>query len=409
MASEKKWYILAEIGEGGQGRVYRVLKGSIYGNAFMAFLKTEELMGSEYARHTKESDRFQFFRKAVNVALNMEDPKYCGALKVLHDPQNARDPNLAKSRIKYEIKAMQEVEHPNLLKIIDSNLDSEDQHFIETLDGNPIIIPDSDNIWFISEYHPKGSLIKNRNLFTGNLRAAINAFRPLVEGVSELHQRDLVHRDIKPQNVFVGSNSELILGDFGLVFFADPEHTRISETWGNVGSRDWMPGWAMGRRIEDTKPTFDVFCLGKLLWAMISKNPILPLWYFDYEEFNLEKMFQDDPYMYMANSLFKKCIVEHEEDCLTNASDLLDEIDKLISLLDIGADQIGDNIARHCKVCGVGFYELIVDRNIHGLADYQFNPMGRNEKSYKFFKCNHCGHVQLFSFHGEKDPPAWTD
>ncbi len=105
----------------------------------------------------------------------------------------------------------------------------------------------------------------------------MKAFRPLVEGVAKLHERGFVHRDIKPQNIFIDANGNLVLGDFGIVFFDDPAHTRLSATFENVGSRDWMPGWAYSVRIEAVKPAFDVFSLGKVLWAMISTKPVLPL------------------------------------------------------------------------------------------------------------------------------------
>ena len=48
--------------------------------------------------------------------------------------------------------------------------------------------------------------------------------------------------------------------------FKMEDEDRITETFENVGSRDWMPGWAMGM-LADVKPNFDVFSLGKLLWS----------------------------------------------------------------------------------------------------------------------------------------------
>ena len=53
-------------------------------------------------------------------------------------------------------------------------------------------------------------------------------------------------------------NNNLILGDFGLVFYSDNDKPRVSKTFENVGSRDWMPGWAYGKRVEEVNPTFDV-------------------------------------------------------------------------------------------------------------------------------------------------------
>lgn len=126
--------------------------------------------------------------------------------------------------------------------------------------------------------------------FQGNMLAALAAFRQLVEGVSQIHDAGLAHRDIKPANVFMSSDNRLVLGDLGMVFFADDQRTRVMETYKNVGSRDWMPGWAMGIRVEDVKPSFDVFSLGKLFWSMLSGRPKLQPWYHHRDEFELEKM-----------------------------------------------------------------------------------------------------------------------
>ena len=97
---------------------------------------------------------------------------------------------------------------------------------------------DTDLSWYVSKFYPNGTLADKIDMFKGNLLEAIKAIRPLVEAVATLHKKGYVHRDIKPQNIFLNSNKDLILGDFGLVYFIDNEHTRISETYENVGSRD---------------------------------------------------------------------------------------------------------------------------------------------------------------------------
>jgi hypothetical protein len=165
-----------------------------------------------------------------------------------------------------------------------------------------------------------------------------------------------------------------------------------------------MPGWAMGMRIEDIKPTFDVFSLGKILWAMTSGRPILQLWYFDRERFNVEKMFPNAVNIPWANSLFKKCIVEEEKDCLPNAGALLNEVDKTITAIESNADRIDITVKRICKVCGQGEYKLVVDRNPIETRNFGFNPAG--SRDMMIFTCTNCGNVQIFSSEG-KLPPAW--
>lgn len=387
MEYENRWEIIEGIGEGGQGKVYRVLDKEKLdtdpSNAAHTAVRAlnERVHDSEYITTNTE-----LFRQAVLGFIRQEDPANHGALKVLHKLE-ARDAELAEERIKNEIKAMQNITHSNLLKILDYDKD--------------------DWRWFVSEFHQNGTLHDYYDNFTGNFAESIKAFRPFVEGVSELHKNRYVHRDIKPLNVFISTDGNLILGDFGIIFFDKDDKTRISKTFDNVGSRDWMPVWAYSMRIEDVSPAFDVFSLGKLLWAMISNKPVFPVWYFDEPENNLEKMFPDDPGMKIANNLFAKCIVEREHQCLKDASELLGEIDRIISIIDKNADIIDSNVERPCRVCGIGKYMLAVDKDNSDTNQFGLSPTSKY--SFKIFTCDHCGNVQLFSFKGRISPPAWEN
>jgi serine/threonine protein kinase len=389
MDYNEHWQIIDGLGEGGQGKVFRVndkLEFAMDDQFYETFENAIKGVTSVQYREDKRK-YIDSFRGIISKISQAENPTNHGALKILHEPQDARDSERAQERIKSEIEAMRGISHPNLLKILDADPDAQ---------------------WFVSEFHLKGSLGKteNKEIFIGDFVKSLQALRPLVEGIAKFHGEGFVHRDIKPQNIFIGSNENLVLGDFGLVAIEGSQHTRISGTWENVGSRDWMPGWAQGMRIEELKSTFDVFSLGKLLWAMISDIPILRLWYFDRDEFNLEVKFPETPYINLANSLFKKCIVEDEENCLPDANSLLEEIDKILSIIGIGADLIGDGIKRKCKVCGIGTYQLVADKDLDKIKNIGLNPYSGD--TLKIFTCAHCGHVQFFHFKENNGPPAWN-
>lgn len=102
---------------------------------------------------------------------------------------------------------------------------------------------------------------------------------------------------------------------------------RLTTTYEKVGTTDWMPGWALGMRLEDVKPSFDVFSLGKVLWSMVSGRERLRLWYFMKPEFNLTHMFPDSDQMEFVNGILAKTVVEEPEHCLASASEMLEAVD----------------------------------------------------------------------------------
>ena len=257
MSSLQDWVTLREIGEGGQGKVYEVCRKADFDTSLLIPELRRALSGLTTAQTPQTTPGyFQQFRDVIKKMLRIEDPLTHGALKVLHQPKDARNADKALDCIKNEIEAMKENTHPNLLPLLDSDTEAK---------------------WYVSPFYGKGTLSGNLKRFTGNPFMALKALRPLVEGVATLHDKGRVHRDIKPQNIFLDAEDNLILGDFGLVFFTDQQRIRLSDTFENVGSRDWMPGWALSMRLEDIKPSFDVFSLGKVLWSMVSGKLPAPL------------------------------------------------------------------------------------------------------------------------------------
>lgn len=382
----KRWEIQKILGAGGQGTVHLVTERTPIASYETVRLALMNMVKSVAYEGTREQE-YRQFRSCMRELIQADDPFRQGALKVLHKGESARDPDLAKERIAREIKVMSETQHPNLMQLLDVDSESE---------------------WYVSRYYANGTLADNPNRFKGDLHAALRAIRPLVEAVACLHRSGYVHRDIKPHNVFIGYDDELILGDFGLIHFADSAHTRISCTYENVGSRDWMPGWAMGMRIDQVRPTFDVFALGKLLWSMVSGRPILQLWYFDKPQFDLVGMFPESPHMKLANRLFKQCIVEDEDACLPDAGTLLTQVDTALSIIECKASIFGKGIRRRCTTCGIGEYIPISDGRIDSTRNFGVNPAGA--RRMKVFSCAHCGHVQLFTYDGDSElPPAWRE
>ena len=358
-----RWQLIEEIGKGGQGAVHKSISTKE--------IQEQNTLAKQIVQKLPQNYRdYEKGKEFVNLLTDFVDKKNktnFKAIKILQtiDPRNK---DKQKERIKNEINVLNKIKHKNIIKIIDS---------------------DDEYGWFVSEYYSNGTLDLKLSNFSGRFIDSLKTIRPIVEAVASLHEKGVVHRDIKPKNVFIDNENNLILGDFGLVFFIDGVDERLSGTYENVGTHAWMPPWAMEIRNDEVRPTFDVFSLGKIIYSMVSKKPVLPLWYFNRTDYNVELMYPNAKYIRLANELFRKCIVEKEGDCLKNASDLVNEINHIISICDDDRDWNNQNVLKHCLCCTEGVYLKTEKAYMgqHGIKVYDLAT----------YKCNTCGNIQLFS------------
>lgn len=362
-----RWQVIEGLGSGGQGTVFRVresipqLNDASLPGRLSHWINS--IIGTSPESKRKESfDRLCDFIRHLSREISAES----FALKLLHTFADEPARTKALGRLQNEVAVLQQIRHPSLINIVDSNLDES---------------------WFVMDYHPK-TLSQAVHRTRGDVLASLEAIRPIVEAVALLHSSNMVHRDIKPDNVFVGSDNRLILGDLGLAIKIDDNSGRLTDIYENVGSRDWMPGWAMGMRLEDVRPTFDVFSLGKLLWTMISGKTKLRLWYIHDPEFEFEQMFPNDMSIKFARIILDHCVVEREKDCLNRANELLNVIDTYISVLRRDG-QLPRNGPMRCRICSVGHYSVGI----------------RDDPDSRALACDYCGNIQWFSKPDQR--PAW--
>jgi len=310
------------LGKGGQGTVYKARspkRAAAIANARRRLGDAiKRLPNSERIspRPNEEAELSNIISSMIELSRPDDPATELGALKKFNIPSDGSpEAEAAVHRFECEVEALQSIQHPGILRLIEANLNER---------------------WFVTEYHPGGTLADAQSRYKGDALSALKAFRTIVEAVAELHKHEkgYVHRDIKPNNIFIASDGRLVLGDFGIVFL--DERTRLTEEYERVGSRDWMAPWAhTGVRIDDVRASFDIFPLGKVLWTMISGQRILPSYYTHRSpEFSLEKMFPGRPGIELVNSILDRCIVTDQRQCFQNASLLHDEVVRAIEVLE---------------------------------------------------------------------------
>ena len=374
---KSNWRVLRSLGRGGQGEVYEVenvtdlLVGKSQVAAFAELLSEFDRVHHNHDERAKTAEKI--VRSIREIAKETNLPR--GAMKELLPIDDAVNNQAARARMKKEIEFARSVQHPALVRILDV---------------------EDDGMSFVMEFFSGGSLANNRNLFRGNVLGALQAVRPIVDAVDGLHQAGVVHRDIKPENVFLRADRSLILGDFGLAIRLDNQE-RLTDTFENVGTRDYQPPWTYSLRIEDVKPNFDVFGLAKLLWVMISGRPGFPLEDFNVAPHDLRSMFPDNPDVLYVHQILGKAIVRREAQCqLADGSALLVDVDGAIRALKSGGQIPRKGSKLRCRFCGIGTYSSVSDFDSGGFSD----PSDRRH----FHRCDSCGHVESFLWRKDQSP-----
>ncbi|KAL3232661.1 Kinase-like [Nakaseomyces bracarensis] len=152
-------------------------------------------------------------------------------------------------KIYREINALKHLTHPNIVRLEE-------------------VLQNSKYIGIVLEYASGGEFYKyiqrKRRLKEST---ACRLFAQLISGVRYMHSKNLVHRDLKLENLLLDKNENLVITDFGFVneFLADNEFMRTS-----CGS----PCYAAPELVISTRPYLarkaDVWSCGIILYAMLA-------------------------------------------------------------------------------------------------------------------------------------------
>jgi len=98
---------------------------------------------------------------------------------------------------------------------------------------------------------------------------ALAVLRDCARGLGAIHEAGLVHRDIKPHNIFLDVRGRAKLGDLGLARAVDADDERVTLTGGVLGTPAYMsPEQAAGASDLDIRS--DIHALGATLYAMLT-------------------------------------------------------------------------------------------------------------------------------------------
>ncbi len=169
------------------------------------------------------------------------------AIKILHE-HYAADPEYL-ARFRSEARAVARLSHPNIVTVIDRGDDDGRQYIVfENVDGENL----------------KELVVRSGRLPVGQ---ALELAIAIADGLSFAHDRGLVHRDVKPQNVLLNSEGEVKVTDFGIARSLHVEHG-VTQTGTVLGTGEYLaPEQASGKPVS---PATDVYSLGVVLWELLT-------------------------------------------------------------------------------------------------------------------------------------------
>jgi len=177
------------------------------------------------------------------------------AIKVLH-AELASD-RVCVARFAREIEIVGRIQHPNVARVLDWG---------RLTDGRP---------YFIMELLHGESL--DRLLFRrGRLtpEEVISILEPIASALDAIHAESIVHRDVKPSNVFLceeAGERRVVLLDFGVAKPLGAEGPAMTASTQTVGTMLWMAPEQLLAQPIDART--DVYALGILAYGMLTGRP----------------------------------------------------------------------------------------------------------------------------------------
>ena len=124
------------------------------------------------------------------------------AVKVLHAQLSRED----MEKFLNEARTIARLMHPHIVRVTDFGVEGE----------TPFLVMDYAPNGTLHQRHPTGSVLQPA--------LVASYIKQVAEGLQYAHNERLIHRDIKPDNMLIGRNNDILLSDFGIALVAQSSH-----------------------------------------------------------------------------------------------------------------------------------------------------------------------------------------
>jgi tRNA A-37 threonylcarbamoyl transferase component Bud32 len=159
----------------------------------------------------------------------------------------------SRQRFRAEAEAAANLQHPNIVAIHEVGEHEGQQYFsMDFIAGKNL-----------------AELVRGNPL---SPQRAASYVKTIAEAIHFAHQRGILHRDLKPQNVLIDADDRPRITDFGLAKRVETD-SGLTRTGDVLGSPSYMPPEQASSRADEVGPQSDVYSLGAILYELLTGRP----------------------------------------------------------------------------------------------------------------------------------------
>jgi serine/threonine protein kinase len=137
--------------------------------------------------------------------------------------------------------------HPHIIRVLDFDVDNR----------VPLLVMDYAPNGTLRDRHPKGQQVP--------LATVVSYVKQVASALQYAHDRKLIHRDVKPENMLIGAGNDVLLSDFGIAMVVDNSRSQTTEDM-VIGTMGYMaPEQIQGK----TRPASDQYSLAVVVYEWL--------------------------------------------------------------------------------------------------------------------------------------------